>query len=132
PPIEQVRTVYQALGNYLQLPIGSGKDLSFDFQLAEFVQLYNFSVLETFNSLQLLEKEGLIMFGQQLKTVSKIFIQASREDLYRFQIEQPNYNEFVKTILRTYPGIFTDFVNLYETELARKSELTVQRVQVML
>ena len=132
PPLQQIRAVYQAVGNYLQIPLGGGKELSFDFHLSDFANHYGFPVLETFNALQLLEKEGLIMMSETMKTTSRLFIRAGREDLYRFQVEQPAFDAFVKMILRNYPGVFTDFVPVNEDEMARKSGFAADKVKEML
>ncbi len=132
PPLAKIRAIYQALGNYLQIPIGGGKDMSYDFQLNDFVRHYDFEILETYNALQLLEKEGLIMLSEGLKVAARLFINASREDLYRFQIEQPAYDDFIKMMLRSYPGIFTDFVSVSEFEMARKENITVEKVNEIL
>jgi len=132
PPLKQIRAVYEALGNYLQLPVGSGKDQRFDFELALFSRTYNFSILETFSSLRLLEKEGLIALSEPENTSSKIFIRSSREDLYRFQIEQPAYDGFIKFLLRNFPGVLSDFVTINETQIGSKLQISSQQVSSML
>ena len=39
--------VYQALGNFLQLPVGSGKDVSFDFDIEKFNGTYKMKPITT-------------------------------------------------------------------------------------
>ena len=41
PGIKEIKNVYQALMNYLQLPSGSGEGLSFDFDMNDFVKSLN-------------------------------------------------------------------------------------------
>jgi ATP-dependent DNA helicase RecQ len=120
PELRKIKAIYMALGNYLQIPIGSGKDQSFDFDIIEFSRSYNFSVLEVFNSLKLLEKEGLILLTESMHSPSRLFITADREQIYRLQVEQSYFDNFLKHLLRNYPGIFTDFVKINEDEVARK------------
>lgn len=128
PELKVIRAIYQAIGNYLQIPVGGGKDLSFNFHLSEFAKNYNFPLLDVFNSLQLLEKEELLMMSEGLRTSSKLFVKAGKEDLYRFQVEQPAYDAFIKMILRNYPGLFTDFVSVNEDEMARKLAINIEKV----
>ncbi len=128
PELSVIKAIYQAIGNHLQLPIGSGKDQSFDFDIAAFSKAYNFSILEVFNSLRLLEKEGLLMLTESLMAPSRLFIKASREDLYKLQVEQPYYDIMFKVLLRNYPGVFTDFVRVNEEELAKKTGIAVDRL----
>lgn len=128
PEVNQIRAIYQAIGNYLSVPIGSGKDASFNFDLGHFSSQYNFKVLEVYNTLQLLEKEGMITMTEGLRTPARVYVNASREDLYRFQIEQPAYDAFIKVMLRSYPGLFTDFIQINEDELGRKTESSTEKV----
>lgn len=120
PELTIVRNIYQAIGNYLQIPVGGGKETAFEFDIAAFSKQYNFQIIEVFNVMQLLERQGLLMVTEGLRTQSKIFITASREDVYRFQVEQQAYDGFVKMLLRNYPGLMTDFVNIREDEIARR------------
>ncbi|MDO8896459.1 MAG: RecQ family zinc-binding domain-containing protein [Bacteroidales bacterium] len=126
--MKQIRAIYQAFGNYLQIPVGGGKDLSFNFHLSEFAKNYNFPLLDVYNTLQLLEKEGLLMMSEGLRTSPRLFVKAGKEDLYRFQVEQPAFDAFIKMILRNYPGVFTDFVNINEDEMARKMGIGAEKV----
>lgn len=128
PPMKQIKAVYEALGNYLQVPVGTGKDQSFDFDLMQFSRLYNFDLLEVFNSLRLLEKEGIIGMTESLQSSSKIFVKANREDLYRFQVQQPVYDSFIKYLLRNYPGILSDFIPIREEQIAEKTGMSIQNV----
>jgi ATP-dependent DNA helicase RecQ len=128
PELKQIRAIYQAVGNYLQIPVGGGKDLSFNFHLSEFAKNYNFPLLDVYNTLQLLEKEGLLMMSEGLRTSPRLFVKAGKEDLYRFQVEQPAFDAFIKMILRNYPGVFTDFVSINEDEMARKMGIGAEKV----
>ncbi|NOU48131.1 MAG: ATP-dependent DNA helicase RecQ, partial [Bacteroidales bacterium] len=60
PELNQIRTIYQALGNYFQIPVGTGRDSAFDFDLIHFSKNYGFPALEVFHALKLLEKDGMI------------------------------------------------------------------------
>jgi ATP-dependent DNA helicase RecQ len=40
PPVEKIKDTYEALCNYLQIPLGSGKDNVFDFSMSDFVSKY--------------------------------------------------------------------------------------------
>lgn len=129
PELQKVRNIYQALGNYLQVPIGSGQGMSFDFDLHAFAKDYNFQVTEVFAALQFFEKEGYLQMTEGVRVPARLFVQCSREDLYRLQVEQPAYDHFIKNLLRSYPGLFTDFVPVRVEEISRKTELPAERVE---
>jgi len=123
-----IKNVYQALGNYYQLPVGGGKDIQFEFDLFTFSESNKFNSVIAFNALKFLEKEGYLILTEALYNPSKLFIKADKESLYRFQVENEFYDHFIKTILRSYSGIFTDFVRISETELAQRTKLKVDVV----
>lgn len=132
PDLQTIRQIYQALGNHLNIALGGGADRSYDFDLQMFSSNYGLSPVVVFNTLQILEREGLIMLSDGLRNQSRVFIPADRDDLYRFQVEQPFYDPLIKTMLRNYPGILTDFVTLVEEDLGRKCNLPADQVVQLL
>jgi ATP-dependent DNA helicase RecQ len=58
PPIKTIKQVYAALGNYLQLAIGSGISQTFKFDISDFSKQYVMSPITVFNCLNILEKQG--------------------------------------------------------------------------
>ncbi|MBR4155488.1 MAG: RecQ family ATP-dependent DNA helicase [Bacteroidales bacterium] len=128
PDLVRIKTIYDALGNYLQVPIGAGLNQRYDFDINAFAQYYNFSLLETFNAIKLIEREGHITMSEALNTPSKIHIKASREDLYRFQIEYKEYDTLIKYLLRNTPGILSDFVNIREELISQKTGIRIDSI----
>lgn len=124
PEIKTIRNVYQALGNYFQIPAGSGKDSVFDFDITDFSERYKFTTVVAYNSLRFLEKEGYILLSDAIHRPSRIFIRADKESLYRLQVENEFYDRLLKVILRSYTGVMTEFVSFHEAELARRAGIT--------
>lgn len=128
PELKKIKTIYDTLGNYLQIPLGAGKNLSYDFDINEFCQTYNLPLLEVFNTIRLLEREGYIIISEALASPSKVYIKAGREDLYRFQIEYPEYDTLIKYMLRNIPGVLSDFANIREETISAKTGLSVKAI----
>jgi ATP-dependent DNA helicase RecQ len=129
PDLKEVRRVYQAIGSFLQLAIGSGKGESFDFDLITFSKNYGFDAIKAFNCLKILEDGAWLTISEAVYIPSKLNVLVSKEELYDFQLKNRNYDLLVKTILRTYQGAFNHFVNLNEYQLANfmkisRTELT--------
>lgn len=124
PPIEDVKRVYEALGNFFQLPIGAGKELSFDFQLALFVKNYKFNVLLVYNSLKLLQQTGYLEFDEDFNAQSKIMFLVARDSLYKYQIKNADEDKFIKLLLRSYAGLFNEYRVINEDELAKNAGTT--------
>ena len=128
PPVEKISEVYQSLGNYFQLPVGSGKDESFDFELYSFCRNYSFNPVIAFNSMRFLEREGYILMNESLETPSRIHFESNREDIYRFQVENPKLDPFIKLLLWSYSGVFTEFVPVSEAELSKRAGIKADEV----
>lgn len=128
PPINTIKDVYQALGNHFQLAVGSGKDAAFDFELTQFCNKFNFQPLIVFNSLKFLEKEAYVLLSENFNSQAKIRIAVNREDLYKFQVENSYYDVFIKILLRSYSGLFQEFVNINESELSKRFSVDEQTV----
>ncbi len=129
PELQRIRDIYDALGNYLQVPVGTGNGQSYDFDMTDFAKHYNLSLLEVFNSLKLMEREGLFSLSEAMDTPSQVLITASREDLYRFQVEYPDFDPLIKHLLRSYPGILSDFVKIKEEQISQRLGTDVPHIE---
>lgn len=124
PPPEMIRRIYQALGNYLKLAVGFGKGMSFDFNLVEFARVYQFSIIYTFSALKILERDGYIELTDELNRPSQVHFRVNRDDLYKFQVANQAFDDFIKLVLRSYTGMFTEYTGINEEVLAKRAGTT--------
>ena len=132
PELERIKLIYNALGNYFNIPVGAGENVSYPFVIGDFANRYGFSIVEVFHTLKILEKEGFFALSESFDEPSKVMIKASRDDIYGFQVNNPQYGELIKCMLRGLPGVLTDFVKINEETLAKKTGLTVEKVEEQL
>ena len=128
PNLNRIKMIYDTIGNYLQIPIGAGLDQRYDFDINDFSQCYNLSLLEVYNAIKLIEREGFLITSEALNTPSKIHIRANREDLYRFQIEYKEFDTIIKYLLRNTPGVLSDLVNIREEQISQKTGMPVDKI----
>jgi ATP-dependent DNA helicase RecQ len=128
PDLNRIKMIYDAIGNYLQIPIGAGLNQRYDFNINDFAQCYNLSLLEVYNAIKLIEREGFLITSEALNTPTKIHITASREDLYRFQIEYKEYDTIIKYLLRNTPGVLSDLVNIREEQISQKTGMQTDKI----
>ena len=128
PELDRIKLIYNALGNYFNIPVGAGENISYPLVINDFANRYGFSVLEVFHTLKILEKEGFLILSDSFDEPSKVMIKASRDDIYGFQVNNPQFSELIKCLLRTMPGVMTDFVKINEEVLAKKVGSTVEKV----
>ncbi|MBC7914314.1 MAG: RecQ family ATP-dependent DNA helicase [Pyrinomonadaceae bacterium] len=123
PGVAEIKQVYHHLGNYFQLAYGAGEDLTLEFDVADFCNRFKLDAIRTLNALKFLERNEFIALSENVFLPSRIQIIAGQEDLYRFQVEQPGYDSFIKTLLRSYGGVFDHFVPVKESDLSKRTGL---------
>jgi len=128
PEIARIHEVYRALCNYLQIPVGSGRGQQYDFEFGEFLHRYKFSAMVAYSALQILSREGYIVLTDAFHNPSRIKFSVERDALYSFQVKNEGFDGFIKLLLRSYSGLFSQFVRIDETELSRRSGLPLKKV----
>lgn len=124
PTMEEIKQTYQALANFYQLPSGSGAGVTFNLDIVALCDRYKLNALAVYNSLKFLEKEGYLSTTEAVFQPSRIKIELNREDLYKFQIASPAFDNFIKLLLRSYSGLFDNFAKINEFDLAKKAGTT--------
>ncbi|MBC7829910.1 MAG: RecQ family ATP-dependent DNA helicase [Chitinophagaceae bacterium] len=118
PATDQIRLVYQSLMNYLQVPSGLGEGNYYDFDMNDFIRKFNHDTQLALYSLKALEQEQLLSFNEQVFLPSRIQFTTNKEILYEFENSHPDLEPVIKTLLRTYEGIFDQPVFIYERAIA--------------
>ncbi|MCF8359929.1 MAG: RecQ family ATP-dependent DNA helicase [Prolixibacteraceae bacterium] len=124
PPPETIKRVYEALANYFQVAVGFGQGVSFDFNLVEFAKRFGFSFVQSFSALKILEQDGYIELTDELERPSIVHFRVNREDLYKFQVANSKFDSFVKLLLRSYTGMFSEYTAINEDLLAKRAGTT--------
>jgi ATP-dependent DNA helicase RecQ len=132
PPVQEIRHVYQCLGNYYQIAHGAGEGLVLDFDIGDFCSRFKLDAVKTINALKFLEHDGYLMLTESVYLPARVQIEVSSEELYRFQIENAFYDSFIKVMLRSYGGMFDHYSPIQEFEIARKTGKSLDEVVSML
>ena len=128
PTVEEIKQVYHYLANYFQLAYGAGEGLSFNLDVADFCKRFKLDALKTLNALKFLEQGEYLSFNESVFLPSRFQFAIDHEELYNFQIQNPAWDPFVKTLLRSYGGAFDNYARLREFDIARRTNLSVQQV----
>ncbi|MEQ1625163.1 MAG: ATP-dependent DNA helicase RecQ, partial [Sediminibacterium sp.] len=118
PPISSIRKVYQELANYLQLPVGLGEGQYFDFDLANFCTNFQLDSHLVTAVLKILEQEGHCSFSEKIFLPTQVQFTTSNQELREFETHHPALQELIKTLLRTYEGIFSFQTSINENKLS--------------
>jgi ATP-dependent DNA helicase RecQ len=128
PEIPNIKRIYDALCNYLQVAEGFGKGQIREFHLQGFAQAFKFQQAMVYNSLKILQREGYLEFTEEVNSPSRIYFTVSRDELYKFQVANASFDGFVKLILRSYTGLFTGYISIDEDLLAKRYGIDQEQV----
>lgn len=124
PEIPYIVRVYESVCNFLQVAVGFGKDQLFDFPIGVFAESFKMQLTQVYHSLKILQRQGYIEFTEEVETPSRIYFTVNRDDLYKFQVANESFDNFIKLLLRSYTGLFTGYVTIDEGLLAKRAETT--------
>lgn len=128
PDKEFICRVYEALGNFYQIAVGFGMDTVHDFSLTDFCTAYKLPILQTHHALKILELSGYIEYTEEVDNASRLMFTTNRDDLYQYLRDNRRIDTIVQSILRSYTGLFADYVFIDESLIATRSGATAQEV----
>ena len=132
PPIEDIKLIYDKICDYLQIAVGDGLYASFIFNIHDFCQRERIYHGKLRAALNLLEQNGYMTLTEEMENPARIFFCVSRDELYRIRIGRGELDHIIRSILRLYNGVFTEFRPINEHEIATHSGYTVERVKELL
>ncbi|MFV8370200.1 RecQ family ATP-dependent DNA helicase [Flavobacterium sp. LB2R40] len=132
PDKKFLNVMYIKLCNYFQIAYGEGINEQFTFNLHRFCSKYEFPTLKTYNAMQFLDRQGIINLSQEFsEKITLQFLIPSKEVL-RYMSLNPNDEEIILAILRTYPGIYEMQTAFNVQLIAKKSNHKETEIQTVL
>lgn len=128
PDTDLIRKIYQALGSYTQLATGAGAGASFPLDFLHFCQTYGLEQGPAHAALRLLEQDGWLALSDPEGSMPRVFIAASREALYDYQLRNKQADVIIKFLLRAHPGIQQEFMEISIGTIARHTQLSPEVV----
>lgn len=127
PEREIIRSVYEKACNFLHLSIGEGYErlLEFDFEL--FCETFHLQRQQALASLHLLSQAGYLDYIEETESNSRVIITVDREELYHIDAS-PEADRTLQCLLRQYPGLFSDYVQINEGRISRDTDLDQESV----
>ena len=132
PEPEQIRAVYEALGHYYQLPIGSGIGESFDFDIADFCTRFKQDPNVVLRALQLLEQHNYLTPSDAVYLPSRLRFLVDKSVLYAFEIENKKLEPLIKCLLRNYALFDGNYAEINEQAIATQLKITLPELHKQL
>lgn len=132
PPLDDVRDIYEKICSYLQVGIGDGLQASFLFNVHDFCMRFRLFSGKVLGALKLLQQNGYLTLTDEMRNPARILFCIGRDDLYKLRVVRSDLDHFIRTLLRLYDGVFTDFRPIDEGEIAAAGGFTAERVVELL
>lgn len=132
PPKDFIRQIYDELAYYFEMAMGDGLDVTREFNLEEFCVNFKHFPTQTVSALQILARAGYIDYRDEDENKSRLMFLLQRDELYRLERTTPACEELMNAVLRTYAGVFSDYVYIEEKTLAMRTGLSQDQVYRLL
>ena len=128
PEKDYIRQVYEHINYYYQMAMGDGRGCTFAFNIDEFCQNFKHFPVRVDSALKILTRAGYLEYTDEQDNASRLIFTLRRDELYRINENNPDTENLLRVILRSYTGVFSDYAYISEEILARRSGLTRQQV----
>lgn len=127
PPRDYIRKVYELACVFCGIAVGEGFEVVRGFDLATFCNRFHLQPVPARSALMLLTRAGWLEYVEDAASRSRIMLTAGKSELYDLRLDSVT-DSVLQLILRTYTGLFADYVNVSESLIARRLSLTEEQV----
>lgn len=120
PDKEYIRKVYDDIAYFLQVALGDGYNCRYEFNIQQFCRNFHHSPVKVIPALAILDQSGYIEFTDDEDNMSRVKFLLQRDELYRLRNNSPLEDNVVEKLLRTYGGLFVDYMFIDESYLAEQ------------
>ena len=132
PDKKFLNLMYVKLCNYFQIAYGEGINEQYTFNLNHFCLKYSFPTVKTYNAMQFLDRQGILNLSQEFSEKITLQFLIPSKEVIRYTSLNPNDEEIILAILRTYPGIYEMQTAFNLQLIAKKSNHKESEIQAVL
>lgn len=126
PEYTEIVYCYEQIFKHFNIAFGSGAGTELPFDPVEFSKKISIPILKLINIMSFLNREGVLSLSDEYKNESRLTFLCSPDELYTFQIAHAHFDPLIKTLLRSYGGLFEQYVNIKEHEIIKRSEIGME------
>lgn len=126
PEYSEITYTYDQLFKNFNIAYGSGAGAELPFDPIEFSKKINIPIHKLINIISFLNREGVLNLSDEYKNESRITFLCSPDELYSFQIANAHFDPLIKSLLRSYGGLFEQYVNIKEPDLIKRSDIKAE------
>ena len=84
------------------------------------------------SAVKILQQNEYMTLTDEMDNPARIMFSISRDDLYKIRVQRDDLDHFIRTILRIYNGVFSEFKAISEAEIASLSGYNIEKVKELL
>jgi ATP-dependent DNA helicase RecQ len=123
PSREFIAEVYEKLAYFFEIGMGMGINTGHNFVIEQFCSVFHYNITHVHNALKILDLAGYIEYLEETDKHSKLIFTIHRDDLYQVGGLSPDLDKLLQVLLRSYTGLFADYVYINETLLSQRVEI---------
>ena len=128
PDKEYIRNVYEHIQYHYQMAMGDGLGCTYPFNIDEFCHNFKHFPVQVDSALKILNRAGYLEYTDEQDNASRLIFTLQRDELYKLQEYDEDIDKLLHVILRSYTGLFTDYVYINEESLEIRSGINRQRI----
>jgi len=127
-----LKKTYTSLCSYLRIAFGSGEEETYELDLKNFTDSYGISLAEAYYHLKALELNERLTFNEKTFQPTRLRFEINNSTLYKFQVNHDTLSPLITILTRSYPGIFENYANLNESEIAKRLKINNDKLRQQL
>jgi len=128
PDVYFIKLVYRKLCNYFQISYGEGAYTTYSFSFNTFCKTYDFNAILAYNAILALDRSSVLSLTQHFKRRSTVQVLVSSTELFQYLEKNREISIIIKSLLRTYGGIFDQLVKINTLLIADKANVSEDQV----
>lgn len=124
PDREFIKEIYEHICYYYQMAMGDGLNVTREFNLNEFCRNFKHFPVPTDSALRILTRAGYLEYIDEQENDSRLIFLVRRDELYHLDGLEPEYESLLQAVLRSYGGVFSDYITIDETLLGKQTGLS--------
>jgi ATP-dependent DNA helicase RecQ len=128
PDKEFVKDVYEKLAYFFEIGMNMGSETGHNFVIEQFCSAFHYNMTHVHHALKIIDLSGYIEYIEDTDRQSKLMFTTQRDDLYKNLGFNSEIENLQQVLLRSYTGLFADYVYINETLLAQRTGMNPHEV----
>jgi ATP-dependent DNA helicase RecQ len=128
PDKDFIKEVYEKLAYFFEIGMNMGGGTGHNFVIEQFCAAFHYNITHVHYALKILDLSGYIEYIEDTDRRSKLIFTTQRDDLYKGAGFNAGIENLLRAVLRSYTGLFADYVYVNEVLLAERAGLTPHQV----